>query len=258
MASCGVANVRWASFGAACSRAVPTTRPTATSCVSRRGLSFESIKLVFRMIRSYRCPPPPPPPRMPAATTTTHTAATTSPREKPPPRLRAGPMLEYPWSLCVRAALPSRTPPKALRFWAAFARRNLPIAHPLASGLSGASGLRLSGRSASLQILAHVAAIAVGQGGVRIRHAAAMRCIVGPCASSTQAGAASGVEIVAMNEAVIDKDAVAAPAEPPTPSAPSTPSAAKIQSHRYAMPKGRSSRWGNTNLRMDSTEEAPR
>ena len=118
-----------------------------------------------------------------------------------------------------------------------FARRNLPIAHPLASGLSGASGLRLSGRSASLQILAHVAAIAVGQGGVRIRHAAAMRCIVGPCASSTQAGAASGVEIVAMNEAVIDKDAVAAPAEPPTPSAPSTPSAAKIQSHRYAHAK---------------------
>jgi hypothetical protein len=47
-----------------------------------------------------------------------------------------------------------------------FTRRNLPIAHPLASGLGGASGLRLSGRSASLQILADVAAITVGQGSV--------------------------------------------------------------------------------------------
>ena len=123
MASCGVANVRWASFGAACSRAAPTTRPTATSRVSRRGLSFESIKLVFRMIRSYRCPPPPPP-RMPPPPP--------PPREKPPPPLRAGPMLEYPWSLCVRAALPSRTPPKALRFWAGAlgAIRRLPIRSP--------------------------------------------------------------------------------------------------------------------------------
>ena len=32
------------------------------------------------------------------------------------PPLRAGPRLEYPWSLCDRAAAPSRTPPKALRF----------------------------------------------------------------------------------------------------------------------------------------------
>jgi hypothetical protein len=47
-----------------------------------------------------------------------------------------------------------------------FTRRNLPIAHPLTSGLSGASGLRLSGRSASLQILTHVASITVGQGSV--------------------------------------------------------------------------------------------
>ena len=54
------------------------------------------------------------------------------PREKPPPRLRAGPMLEYPWSLCVRAALPSRTPPKALRFWAALPDEicRLPIRSP--------------------------------------------------------------------------------------------------------------------------------
>jgi len=36
----------------------------------------------------------------------------------PPLLLRAGPRLEYPWSLCVRAALPSRTPPNALLFLA--------------------------------------------------------------------------------------------------------------------------------------------
>src|SRR5579862_8516103 len=51
--------------------------------------------------RSYRRPPPwlPPPP----------------PREELPP-VRAAPRLEYPWSLCIRAAPPSRTPPKALLF----------------------------------------------------------------------------------------------------------------------------------------------
>ena len=49
---------------------------------------------------------------------------------------------------------------------AGFTRRNLPIAHPLTSGLGSASGLRLSGRSTSLQILAHVASITVGQGSV--------------------------------------------------------------------------------------------
>ena len=88
----------------------PTTKPTATSHVSRRGLSFESIELVFPMIlapidvhhqcRRHQPPPPrPPPPREAAAA---------------PGR----PRLEYPWSLCVRAAPPSRTPPKALRFCA--------------------------------------------------------------------------------------------------------------------------------------------
>jgi hypothetical protein len=42
------------------------------------------------------------------------------------------------------------------------ARRNLPIAHSGGTGLGGASGLRLSGGSASLQILPHVAPITVG------------------------------------------------------------------------------------------------
>ena len=51
-----------------------------------------------------------------SAAATAATAATAAPAESPPPPLREGPRLEYPWSLCIRAAPPSRTPPKALRF----------------------------------------------------------------------------------------------------------------------------------------------
>src|SRR5579862_6368737 len=59
---------------------------------------------------TYRCPPPPPlcpppPPLWPPPPPL---------RVPPPPPLRAGPRLENPWSLCARAAPPSRTPPKAL------------------------------------------------------------------------------------------------------------------------------------------------
>ena len=61
-----------------------------------------------------------------------------------------------------RSALPNAAEGAAVL--GGFTRRNLPIAHPLASGLSGAPGL--SGRSASLQILTHVASITVGQGSV--------------------------------------------------------------------------------------------
>ena len=50
-----------------------------------------------------------------------------------------------------------------------------------------------------------------------------MRGIVGPGASSIQAADTAGVEIVPVNEAVVDHDTVAAPAETPTPSAPSAP-----------------------------------
>jgi hypothetical protein len=44
---------------------------------------------------------------------------------------------------------------------------NLTIAHSVASGLRvGASELRLSGRSARLQVLAHTASIAISRGSV--------------------------------------------------------------------------------------------
>jgi len=63
-----------------------------------------------------------------------------------------------------RLALPNTT--ESATILDACTWRNLPVAHSLASGLGGASGLRLSGRSASLQILADVASITVGQGSV--------------------------------------------------------------------------------------------
>src|SRR5271166_2981404 len=67
--------------------------------------------LAMVSFRSYRCPPPPWPPPPPAWPPPPPLDA--PPREDPP--LRAGPRLEFPWSLCARAAPPSRTPPKALR-----------------------------------------------------------------------------------------------------------------------------------------------
>jgi hypothetical protein len=162
-----------------------------------------------------------------AAATATHAAATATSAESSaatPGGPEAGiSMVALPPR---RFALPNSA--ESATVFAGITRRNLPIAHSLASGLGGASSLRLSRRSTSLQILAHVASITVGQGGVRIRHATAMRGIVSPCASSTQAGAASRVEIIPVNEAVIDKDTVAAPSEPPPPSAPASPSTAKI------------------------------
>jgi hypothetical protein len=63
-----------------------------------------------------------------------------------------------------RSALPNAA--ESATVLCGFARRNPPITHSLASGLSGTSGLRLCGRSASLQILPHVASITVGQGSV--------------------------------------------------------------------------------------------
>ena len=58
-----------------------------------------------------------------------------------------------------------------------------------------------------------------------------MRGIVGPCGTSAQAAAPACVEIVPVNEAVIDEDAVIAPARTPTISAPTTPASSEIKSH---------------------------
>ena len=59
-----------------------------------------------------------------------------------------------------------------------------------------------------------------------------MRGIVRPVTTSTQAGAAPCIEIVPVNEAVVDEQAVIAPAEPPSVSAPTTPASSEVKPHR--------------------------
>ena len=101
--------------------------------VNRIDFRHDSLSLLsMSATTAVRLPPPPPP-------------AAASAAARPPPPLRAGPRLEYPWSLCVRAALPSRTPPKALRFCAVRSAKSADCPFvPLRIG-RGASLLRLSG-----------------------------------------------------------------------------------------------------------------
>ena len=58
-----------------------------------------------------------------------------------------------------------------------------------------------------------------------------MRSIVRPRGVSTQAATAEGIEIVAMDEAVVDEHAVVAPPRMPSPAAPSTPASSEVETH---------------------------
>jgi len=171
-ASCGVAKVRWLCPGAACSSAAETMRTGNEQGQSARDM-FRIIGTHSVMVfPSYgRLPPPPPPLRA---------RAPRSSGSAPDQRL------EYPWSLCVRTAPPSLTPPKALRFplgvLGAICR--LPIRSDVPDGDVSAPRLH-SGRSrrTGLKILANAASV-TARYGLRlhkerpddVRHRGTRRC----------------------------------------------------------------------------------
>lgn len=168
-------------LGRSGSKIAPITRLAARSHASRCGLPFESIELIFAMIFSLL-----------SMSATAVAAAPTPARCSAPARgasaAAGGPEARIPVVALHprRAALPNAAESAAVL--RRCARRNLQIAHSLGSGLgSGASRLRLSGSSARLQLLAHVASVTVGHSGIRMWYALAMRGIVGPCAGSIQA-----------------------------------------------------------------------
>ena len=166
------------------------------------------------------------------ATSTAHVAATeTSTAATGGPHARISVI-----ALHARRSAISNTTENVAAGWRTF--RDSSIAHPFSPGLRvAASRLCLSGRATCLEILPHGASITASHGGVCIGNAFPMCGIVCPRARSTQAGAASGIEVVSMNETVIDHNVVAAPTWVPAPSAPASPTAAKIKAHLMPIPK---------------------